>query len=198
MYFTAPSTTISHLVLCVFAYLSLSYQASLHLASLPAKFDILRESYFSVIPAPNINYLWSRMFDIEYTQRRREAKGDITGMRGEDYYQTRGRGGGSFRGRGRTSNIGGGSLGGRGSEIKNESCFGCGEMDHWSRECPRKDSVCNWCGIVGHIEKTCYSKANGVVRGGRTGGRSGGRTGRGGCCPNCPPWRSKTNNGTSI
>ena len=53
-------------------------------------------------------------------------------------------------------------------------------LDHWSRECPKKDSVCNWCGIVGHIEKTCYSKANGVVRGGRTGGRPGGRTGRGG------------------
>ena len=64
--------------------------------------------------------------------------------------------------------------------MKNESCFRCEEMDHWSRECPRKESVCNWCGIVGHIEKTCYSKANGVVRGGRTGGRSGGRTGRGG------------------
>ena len=89
------------------------------LASLPAKFDILRESYFSVIPAPNISYLWSRMFDIESTQRRREAEGDSTSMRGEVYYQTRGRGGGSFRGRGRTRNRGGGSSGGRGSEIKN-------------------------------------------------------------------------------
>ena len=29
MYFTTPSTTISHLVLCVFACLSLSHQASL-------------------------------------------------------------------------------------------------------------------------------------------------------------------------
>ena len=40
--------------------------------------------------------------------------------------------------------------------------------------------MCNWCGIVGHIENTCSIKANGVVRGGRTGSRSGGRTGRGG------------------
>ena len=27
------------------------------LGSLPAKFDILRETYFSMTPAPNINYL---------------------------------------------------------------------------------------------------------------------------------------------
>ena len=38
----------------------------------------------------------------------------------------------------------------------------------------------NWCGIVGHIEKTCYGKANGAVRGGKIGGGAGGRTGRGG------------------
>ena len=120
------------------------------------------------------------MFDIETTQKRREAEGDSTGMRGEVYYQIRGRGGGSFKGRGRTSNRGGGISGGRGSEVKNESCFRCGEMDHWSGECPKKESVCSWCGIVGHMEKTCYSKANGVVRGGKTGGRGGGRTGRGG------------------
>ena len=37
------------------------------LVSLPAKFDILRESYFSATPTPNINYLWRRMFGIEAT-----------------------------------------------------------------------------------------------------------------------------------
>ena len=70
------------------------------------------------------------MFDIEATQRRREAEGDSTGMRGEVYYQSRGRGRGSLRGRGRTSSRGGGNPGGRSSETKNESCFRCEEMDH--------------------------------------------------------------------
>lgn len=149
------------------------------LGALPEKFDILRESYFSVTPAPDINYLWRRLYDIETTQKRRETESESSGMRGEVYYQNRGRAN-SFRGRGRASNRGTGSSGGRGSEMKSESCFRCGELDHWSRECPRKDSVCSWCGLVGHIEKTCYSKANGVARGGKSGGRSGGRTGRGG------------------
>ena len=40
--------------------------------------------------------------------------------------------------------------------------------------------MCSWCGIVGHVEKTCYSQENSAVRGGKTGGRAGGRTGRGG------------------
>ena len=120
------------------------------------------------------------MYDIETTQKRREAEMDSTRMRGEVFFQTRGRGGNSFKGRGRTSSRGGGVFGGRGVEVKYENYFRCGEMDHWSIECPKKESVCSWCGIVGHIEKTCYSKANGVVRGGKTGGRGGGRTARGG------------------
>ena len=78
------------------------------------------------------------MFDIEATQKRREAESDSTVMRGEVLFQTRGRGGNSFRGRGRTSSRGGGGSGGRGTEVKNESFFWCGEMDHWSRECPKK------------------------------------------------------------
>ena len=116
------------------------------------------------------------MYDIETTQKRREAEMDSTGMRREMLFQTRGRGGNSFRGRGRTSSRGGGVFGGRGVEVKNESRFRCGEMDHWSRKCPKKESVCSWCGIVGHIEKTCYSKANGAVRGGKTSDRGGGST----------------------
>ena len=42
--------------------------------------------------------------------------------------------------------------------------------NHWSRECLRKDSVCTWCSGVGHIERTCYNKANGAARGGEAGG----------------------------
>ena len=151
------------------------------LGALPEKYDILREAYYTQTPAPTIDFVWDRMLDIENTEKRRAAQSGGHGMMGfgDGYYVTRGRGN-SFRGRGRASNRGGGFSSGRGAEVKNESCFRCGEMDHWSRECPRKESACNWCGIVGHIEKTCYSKANGVVRGGRTGGRSSGRTGRGG------------------
>ena len=68
--------------------------------------------------------------------------------------------------------------------MKSESCFRCGEVDHWSRECPKKESVCSWCAVVGHIEKTCYSKANGAARGSKgsdnRGGRGAARGGRGG------------------
>ena len=90
-------------------------------------------------------------------------------MRGEVYYQGRGGRGGAARGRGVSRS---GACGGSGSdrerEVKSEGCFRCGEVDHWSRECPKKDSVCTWCGATGHIEKTCYSKANGSARGGKT------------------------------
>ena len=54
------------------------------------------------------------MYDIETTQKRREAEGESTGMRGEVYYQNRGRGGSSSKGRGRASNMGSGSSGGKG------------------------------------------------------------------------------------
>ena len=69
--------------------------------------------------------------------------------------------------------------------MKSENCFRCGESDHWSRECPQKDTICTWCAGVGHIEQTCYSKVNGAPRGGKSGvlrsrGRGAGAAGRGG------------------
>ena len=59
------------------------------LGSLPAKFDILRESYFSQTPAPNITYLWTRMlyiainnslrtmFALDFSQVRYNVDGDL-------------------------------------------------------------------------------------------------------------------------
>ena len=124
---------------------------------------------------PEIEYIWARMYDKEVAQKRREQS---SAMRGEGYYQGKGGRGGAARGRGVPR--GGASGSGREKEIKSEGCFRCGEADHWSRECPKKDSVCTWCGATGHIEKTCYRKANGAARGGKTGGRGTRGRGRGG------------------
>ena len=91
-------------------------------------------------PAPPISYMWSRLYDIETTQLKREAQSEASGMRGEVLYQTRGRGGNSFRGRGRA----GANRGGRAIQVQSESCFRCGETDHWSKECPKKESTHSW------------------------------------------------------
>ena len=146
------------------------------LGSLPERLESIRDTYYSQTQAPEIEYIWARMYDKEVAQKRREQS---SALRGEGYYQGKSVRGGAARGRGVPR--GGGNS--REKEIKSEGCFRCGEVDHWSRECPKKDSVCTWCGATGHIEKTCYSKANGAARGGKTGGRGTrgrGRTGRGG------------------
>ena len=153
------------------------------LGSLPERFDTIRETYFAQDPAPDTENIWMRMFDRETTQKRREQS---SVMRGEVYFQSRGRGG-SMRGRGRgAARVGGsgsGSCGGscgRGADVKSENCFTCGESDHWSRECPKKNNICTWCRVAGHIEKTCYNKANGASRGGKVdGGKGRGRSSRG-------------------
>ena len=146
------------------------------LNALPEKYDILRESYFAQTPAPEIEYVWDRMYDIETTEKRRAAQTGSSAMIGEVYYQTT-RGRGSARGRGRVVFRGGRGVQQRMEQVKTENCFRCGEVDHWSRECPKKDSVCSWCGATGHIEKTCYSKLNGAARGGKSNGT--GTRGRG-------------------
>ena len=150
------------------------------LGALPQKFDLLREAYHTKDPAPGIQFLWDRMYDIDSTERKRALQAEASGMLAEVYYQSS-RGRGNFRGRGRGR---GGSFGGRGTgrsnEEKSENCFRCGESDHWSRECPQKDSVCTWCAGVGHIELTCYSKANGAPRGGKSGVQRGRGRGAGG------------------
>ena len=38
------------------------------LGALPAKYDVLRENFYGMIPTPPISYMWSRLYDIEITQ----------------------------------------------------------------------------------------------------------------------------------
>ena len=71
------------------------------LDALPVKYDTLRESYFAETPAPGIEYVWDRMFDIETTEKRRAVHSGASGMVAEIYYRSKGRG--SFRGRGMRS-----------------------------------------------------------------------------------------------
>ena len=153
------------------------------LGALPEKYDILRETFFAQTPAPTIDFVWDRMFGIETTEKRRAVQAGGSEMFGDGYYINKGRGNFRGRGRGRAGGRGQGRVAGRGSEGKTENCFRCGECDNWSRECPKKDNVCSWCGGVGHTELTCYSKSNGAARGSKVGGigargRGVGSTGR--------------------
>lgn len=156
------------------------------LGSLPPKFHLVRDVYYGQRPLPNIQYLWDMMSISEKAVKRRLAMLEASGSGGGAYYQSGGRGGGragGFRG-GRAGGSGSGA--GRSGVFKklgDDNCYRCGESDHWSNECPKKGSVCGWCGGVGHLEVTCYSKESGVPRGSKAGsprgGARGGARGRG-------------------
>ena len=94
------------------------------LGALPEKFDSLRESFFAQTPAPTVDFVWDRIFDIESTEKRRAAQAGGSGMLGDEYYVTKGRG--NFKGRVRGRVGGRGQGAGRGSEGKTENCFRCG------------------------------------------------------------------------
>lgn len=51
--------------------------------------------------------------------------------------------------------------------------------DHRSRECPKKEHICTYCGAVGHIERTCYDKEKRAKRGGKVARGGGAPRGRG-------------------
>lgn len=65
---------------------------------------------------------------------------------------------------------GGGRIGSRDNGGTNENRFRCGRADHWSKECPKKESRCSWCRGSGHVERTCYDKENGTARGRKSSG----------------------------
>ena len=93
--------------------------------ALPVNSDVRRESYFAGTPAPGIQYVWDRMFDIETIEMRRAVQSGAPRMVAGVYYQSKGRG--LFRGRGKVIPRN------RGACRDGEKRFRCGEADHWSR-----------------------------------------------------------------
>lgn len=81
------------------------------LGSLPEKFESIRDTFYAQSPEPGIEYIWTRMYDKETAQKRRDQS---SVMRGEVLFQSRGGSrGSSNRGRGRMGSNRGGSSGGR-------------------------------------------------------------------------------------
>ena len=48
------------------------------LNALPEKYDILSESYFAQTPAPGIEYVWDRMYDIETTEKENRSERGVS------------------------------------------------------------------------------------------------------------------------
>ena len=57
------------------------------LGALPPKFDLLREAYYTKDPAPGIQFLWDRMYDIDSLEKKRALQSEASGMLAEVYYQ---------------------------------------------------------------------------------------------------------------
>ena len=132
---------------------STAQQLQTLLGALPPKYDGLKEAFFARETQPTISFVWDRSFDIETTDKRRATQNSEAAAFSADifYESRRGRGGGRGRGEGGRGEV-------PGKAIRNDNCFRCGAADHWSLQCPLKQSVCDWCGGTGHIEKTCFDK----------------------------------------
>ena len=58
------------------------------LGALPQKIDLLREAYYTKDPAPRIQFLWDRMYDIDGMEKKRALQSEASGMLAEVYYHS--------------------------------------------------------------------------------------------------------------
>ena len=145
--------------------------------SLLERIDTIRETDFVQTPTQDIEYIWTRMFDHETTQMRREQ---LSVMRGEVYFQNRGRGG-FVRRRGRVAaHSGSGSgdgNGGRGYILRVKNVSGV-ENQTIGAVSVRKKTACAH-GVVMQDTSRGSVTTKQTLGGKADGGRGRGKSGRG-------------------
>ena len=143
------------------------------------KYGMLKMMYFGQAEAPGISWIWAQMGVDELDDQKEQGERDVEALVAKANYakgnakhnfSNRGRGGGIDRVGGRgarrgdySGNRGGrfyrGGGGGKGAG-GGHSCYTCGHTGHFSRDYPREDETCDYCGAIGRIEFTCFDKKN--------------------------------------